>query len=107
MKTPGAMVVVFILAGCASERVEDAKPFVRSGSPVQAAPDPSVPPNLSPAAKSAAPPTPSDGGLMDCVTNSCKTNCSPHVPAAARPKWCAYFKEPNSPGAEPNDPEAR
>ena len=57
-----------------------------------------VPPNLSPAAKAAAPKTDASGGtgrsLMECVTNSCKINCSPNVKKRFRPKWCVYFKEP-------------
>jgi len=55
-----------------------------------------VPPNLSPAAKAAAPKTNSSGnsGLMECVTASCTINCSPKVAKRFRPKWCKYFKEP-------------
>ena len=57
-----------------------------------------VPPNLSPAAKAAAPKTDVSGGtsksLMECVTDSCKINCSPNVKRRFRPKWCVYFKEP-------------
>jgi len=57
-----------------------------------------IPQNLSPAAKFAAPKTDSSGGngrsLMDCVTTSCKINCSPNVAKRFRPKWCVYFKEP-------------
>ena len=56
-----------------------------------------VPANLSPAAKAAAPKTDASGGrdrLMDCVTSSCKINCSPGVKKRFRPKWCVYFKEP-------------
>jgi hypothetical protein len=56
-----------------------------------------VPPNLSPAARAAAPKTDPSGGkdrLMECVTNSCKINCSPKVAKRFRPKWCVYFKQP-------------
>jgi uncharacterized protein DUF3551 len=56
-----------------------------------------VPTSLSPAAKAAAPKTdPSVGKekLMECVTDSCKINCSPNVKKRFRPKWCVYFKEP-------------
>ncbi|MGE5164409.1 MAG: DUF3551 domain-containing protein [Sphingobacteriales bacterium] len=56
-----------------------------------------VPTNLSPAAKAAAPKTDPSGGkdkLMECVTDSCKINCSPNVKKRYRPKWCVYFKEP-------------
>src|SRR5947207_7282511 len=48
-----------------------------------------VPQNLSPAAKFAAPKTDPSGGngksLMDCVTTSCKINCSPNVAKRFRP----------------------
>jgi hypothetical protein len=57
-----------------------------------------VPQNLSPAAKFAAPKTDSSGGngrsLMDCVTTSCRINCSPDIAKRFRPKWCVNFKEP-------------
>jgi hypothetical protein len=62
-------------------------------------PKQSVPANLSPAAKAAAPKTDASGGkdkLMDCVTASCKINCSPNVKKRFRPKWCVYFKEPTA-----------
>jgi Protein of unknown function (DUF3551) len=56
-----------------------------------------VPSGLSPAAKAAAPKIDPSGGkdkLMECVTDSCKINCSPNVKKRFRPKWCVYFKEP-------------
>ena len=56
-----------------------------------------LPPNLSPAAKAAAPLTDASGGrdqLMDCVTQSCRINCSAQVKKRFRPKWCVYFKQP-------------
>ena len=56
-----------------------------------------VPSSLSPAAKAAAPKTDASGGkdkLMECVTDSCKINCSPNVKKRFRPKWCVHFKEP-------------
>ena len=56
-----------------------------------------VPPNLSPAARAAAPKTDVSGGkdkLMECVTDSCKINCSPNLKKRFRPKWCVYFREP-------------
>ena len=58
-----------------------------------------VPANLSPAARAAAPKTDVSGGkdkLMDCVTDSCKINCSPNVKKRFRPKWCVRFKEPTA-----------
>ena len=56
-----------------------------------------VPASLSPAAKAAAPKTDASGGrdkLMDCVTDSCKINCSANIKKRYRPKWCVHFKEP-------------
>ena len=56
-----------------------------------------VPSSLSPAAKAAAPKTDASGGkdkLMECVTDSCKINCSPNIKKRFRPKWCVHFKEP-------------
>jgi hypothetical protein len=57
-----------------------------------------VPPNLSPAARAAAPKTNKSGdngsSLMECITDSCKINCSPNVAKRFRPKWCRYFQEP-------------
>jgi hypothetical protein len=50
----------------------------------------------SPAAKAAAATDAnlSSGELLDCVTESCKINCSPKVKKQFQPKWCARFKEP-------------
>src|SRR5262249_9665066 len=55
-----------------------------------------LPPNLSPAARAAAPKTDASGGkgLMECITDSCKINGSPKLAKRFRPKWCVYFKEP-------------
>jgi hypothetical protein len=32
--------------------------------------------------------------LMECVSDSCKVQCSPQIEKHSRPKWCMYFKEP-------------
>ena len=56
-----------------------------------------APQNLSPAARSAATKgvsEPSVGGLLDCVSQSCRVNCSPKLEKRVRPKWCANFKVP-------------
>jgi hypothetical protein len=99
----GATLLPLVLAGCASGgdlfHQEPAKPAapaaeaVPQGLPQQATPRS----NLSPAASAAAPPpdaSESRGELMECVTQSCKINCSPKVAVRYRPKWCASFKEP-------------
>lgn len=33
--------------------------------------------------------------LMECMSEACKTQCSPGLEKQSRPKWCMYFKEPN------------
>lgn len=57
-----------------------------------------IPHNLSPAARAAAPKINVSGSsgnsLMECVTYSCKINCSTKVAKRFRPKWCVYYKEP-------------
>jgi len=76
-----------------SEAVTPEPPSADQAVP-QVAPTPNVP--LSPAAKAAAPAGEnlSRGELLDCVTESCKINCSPKVAKQFRPKWCVRFKEP-------------
>jgi hypothetical protein len=32
--------------------------------------------------------------LMKCMSEACRTTCSPTVTKESRPKWCAYFTEP-------------
>ena len=42
-------------------------------------------------ARAAAPETGAPAGdLMECVTESCKINCSPKVKKQFQPKWCVY-----------------
>ena len=31
--------------------------------------------------------------LMECVSDACKTECSPEIKRQSRPKWCMYFRE--------------
>jgi hypothetical protein len=104
-RLPG-IVILLVLAGCASgdwfhqdEPVKPAPPtteVVPQASP-QVAPR-AIPNNLSPAATAAAPKTDAaesrSDGLLDCVTESCKINCSPKVKKQFQPKWCVNFKEP-------------
>lgn len=104
----GKILFLLLLAGCSSSSDWFARPEPRPEPVVsepapQAGPGPgqpaasqSAPPpgNLTPAARAAAPETAFGGELLDCVTDSCKVNCSPKVPQQYRPKWCARFKEP-------------
>ena len=98
----GGTTLFLALSGCVSGdiyRDEPIKPapINQSGAPVGPSPQ-SVPQNLSPAARAAAPKTDGNeskgGALMECVTKSCKINCSPKIKKQFRPKWCVNFKEP-------------
>jgi hypothetical protein len=102
------LLLLLALAGCASSgdwfHQDEPRPEPLTSQTVpQDTPQPAAPQaapnrgNLSPAATAAAPPADaneSTGALMDCVTESCKINCSPKVAVRFRPKWCARFKEP-------------
>jgi hypothetical protein len=90
------------LAGCSSgdwfhqeEPIKPEAPTNQSDPRIGPGPQ-SVPQHLSPAARTAAPPDSNvrPGELMDCVTESCKINCSSKVKKQFQPKWCARFKEP-------------
>jgi hypothetical protein len=56
----------------------------------------SVPRNLSPAIKAEAPEgayESKETPLMDCMSEACRTLCSPEATKQSRPKWCSFFKE--------------
>jgi hypothetical protein len=100
----GGTTLLLALAGCVSGdiyRDEPIKPapINQSGPSVnQSGPSVGPSPHLSPAARAAAPKTDGNeskgGALMECVTKSCKINCSQKIKKQFRPKWCANFKEP-------------
>jgi hypothetical protein len=98
MRQLGKMLLFLVLAGCSSSgdwfhhEEPTPEPLAKQIIP-QVAPNKS---NLSPAARAAAPTdaNESKGELMECVTESCKINCSSKVAARFKPKWCARFKEP-------------
>jgi hypothetical protein len=101
MHVMGKILLLLALAGCSSSgglfSREEPKPEPLANQaptgPQQATPNRG---SLSPAASAAAPPgaDESSGELMDCVTESCRINCSPKLAARFKPKWCARFKEP-------------
>lgn len=103
MRQPGTLLLLLILAGCSSSgglfQRDEPKPLPPTSQAVpQGAPVNPNRSNLSPAASAAAPKTEvneSPGELMDCVTESCRINCSPKVAERFRPKWCARFKQPD------------
>jgi hypothetical protein len=71
---------------------QSAAPPPSSGVPVAAGPRGP----MTPAASAAASQTASaPGELLECVTQSCKINCSQKVKPQFRPKWCANFKSPD------------
>jgi hypothetical protein len=91
----------FVLAGCASEGglFHQSEPPVKPESLTNQQVAPEVAPKgapLTPAARAAASSGEdiNSGEQLDCVTESCKINCSPKVKKQFRPKWCARFKEP-------------
>ena len=97
------VLLLLVLAGCTTggdwfQREEPRpEPLTSEAAPQAPAPPPVANRgNLSPAATAAAPADANEsaGELMDCVTKSCKINCSPKVAVRFRPKWCARFKEP-------------
>jgi hypothetical protein len=91
MKRLLAATLFLAVAGCAgSGRFAEDRPTTMVVPPTGQV----VPQNLSPAARAAAPEGATAGDLMECVTESCKINCSPKVKKQFQPKWCAYFKEP-------------
>ena len=93
----GGATLLLGLAGCSSvDLFHQEEPIKPEPSINQSAIGP-APHNLSPAATAAASKsgeTDSGGALKDCVTESCKINCSPKVKKQFRPKWCVNFKEP-------------
>jgi hypothetical protein len=107
MRVAGITLLLLGLAGCTSsgswfQRDDEPRPApmantaVPQSAPQQTAPR-GAPSNLSPAATAAAPAeatTGAGGELLDCVTESCKINCSAKVKKQFQPKWCARFKEP-------------
>jgi hypothetical protein len=99
----GKILLLLLLAGCSSSgglfSREEPKPEPLANQAIPPTGQQQATPNrgsLSPAASAAAPPgaDESSGELMDCVTQSCKINCSPKLAARFKPKWCDRFKEP-------------
>jgi len=103
MRQLAKLLFLLALAGCSTSgglfQQEEPKPVPMANQPGPAAVPQQASPNrsnLSPAASAAAPAEVNEapGALMDCVTESCRINCSPKVAEKYRPKWCARFKEP-------------
>ena len=99
--------LIFGLAGCTSTSSlftsneppppppapeESAVPPPATGAP-QAGPRGPMTPAASAAASQTAGAAP--GELLECVSQSCKINCSQKVKPQFRPKWCANFKSPD------------
>src|SRR5262245_22712937 len=98
--------LIFGLAGCTST----SSLFTSNEPPPAPAPAESAAPpsqGAAPAAGPRGPMTPAataaasqtagaaPGELLECVTQSCKINCSQKVKPQFRPKWCANFKSPD------------
>ena len=101
------LTLVQAVAGCSSNsgRLPDQLgPAANAtlGSPEPAAVD-APPPNLaaqrnmSPAELSAGSSEDADNAgteLKECISESCRINCSPLLEQRLKPRWCANFKEP-------------
>jgi hypothetical protein len=56
-----------------------------------------VPHNVPPTARAEAPKSAEESKgtqLMECISESCRVNCSATAAQQSKPKWCAYFREP-------------
>ena len=92
------------LPGCVSDgdlfhESEPVKPEPLTNQQVVPEVVPEVAPKSTPLSPAARAATPSgakvnSGGLLDCVTQSCKINCSRKIKKQFQPKWCTRFKEP-------------
>src|SRR5262245_40312262 len=86
------------LAGCANwgifNRQESAEPTPTGHalSPTKSSPRKSL--AAAETSRAHAGESPNNSPLMECVSNSCRTQCSAEVEKQSRPKWCMYFKEP-------------
>ncbi|MGA8388878.1 MAG: hypothetical protein WBM12_02810 [Pseudolabrys sp.] len=75
----------------APEPAQSAAPPPSQGAPQAGPRGPMTPAATAAASPAAAAP----GELLECVTQSCKINCSSKVKPQFRPKWCANFKSPD------------
>ena len=96
--------LIFGLAGCTStsslftsNEPPPAPAPVESAAPPPGAPATGPRGPMTPAATAAASQTAgaAPGELLECVSQSCKINCSQKVKPQFRPKWCANFKSPD------------
>lgn len=56
-----------------------------------------VPHYVPPTARAEAPKSAEESNgtqLMECMSESCRVNCSATASQQSKPKWCAYFREP-------------
>ena len=103
-----AMLILGLAAGCTSTRRLCTPNEPPTPPPAPAAVESAAPPSsqgtqqagprgpMTPAASAAASPGgAAPGELLECVTQSCKINCSQKVKPQFRPKWCANFKSPD------------
>lgn len=103
-----AMLILGLAAGCTSTSSLFTPNEPPTPPPAPAAVESAAPPSsqgtqqagprgpMTPAASAAASPGgAAPGELLECVTQSCKINCSQKVKPQFRPKWCANFKSPD------------
>ncbi|HET7804364.1 MAG TPA: hypothetical protein VFL53_08990 [Pseudolabrys sp.] len=99
-----AMLILGLVAGCTSTSslfTSNEPPQPPPAPAAGAVPAPEGAPQsgprgpMTPAATAAAAGGAAPGELLECVTNSCRINCSQKVKPQFRPKWCANFKSPD------------
>src|SRR5262249_16191305 len=97
MKWVLATLLALALAGCADTGCFDREKPVALVAPTEQVLPPTKP--VQPkalAAKAAAtkPEAAKESSLLECVSDSCKAQCSLRIAKQFRPKSCLYFKEP-------------
>jgi hypothetical protein len=99
MKWLLATLLALSLAGCADgENFDRDKPIKLAATGHVLSLAKSAPPNSLAAraetSRAEANESANSSPLMECMSEACKTQCSPALEKQSRPKWCMYFKEP-------------
>ena len=97
MKGVRATLLALALAGCADSGIFDREKPVELVTPTEQISPPTKPVRprgRTAKAEASKPDAAKETTLMECVSDSCKAQCSLRIEKQSRPKWCLYFKEP-------------
>ena|SRR5215813_986012 len=100
MKWLFALLLALPLAGCAGNGIFNQEKPIELAVPTESISPPTKPvPRKSSlaraeASKTEAKESTNSSSLLECVSEACKTHCSPGLEKGSRPKWCMYFKDP-------------